>query len=77
MCAVRQVNRGVVAVWKNYGKPRARQLATLSNSDFFGEASLMAEDSQPTANATVQCMSYCDMLALSQEGCLGDSASYL
>lgn len=81
--AVYFINRGVVRVWKNFRSknPEDRtKIATLTNNDFFGEQSLTQNDaaaanSNPGADprlsnlatATVQCLSYCDMLVLQRE----------
>jgi len=59
------INRGIVKLWKDYQLRTQRYVATLRDKDFFGEASITGE--QHIANATVQCISYCDMLSLSQE----------
>ena len=59
------INNGSVNVWRNFNSPARKQLlATLSDNDFFGEASLMTG---APATATVQCISFCDMLVLSRE----------
>ncbi len=60
-------------VWRNFEVPgRALKLATLGKNGFFGEQSLMQERGTVNpqggiANATVQTISYCDLLILSGE----------
>ncbi len=60
------IRRGVVRCWVRYGEPKQQLLATLVSNDFFCERSLVAEESSIIANATVQCVSYCDLLSLSR-----------
>eukprot|EP00966_Prymnesium_polylepis_P321781 7378075-Prymnesium_polylepis.1 len=63
------INRGIVEVWKDQDDPeKAKMLVRLSDNDFFGERSLLssihAGGAGGKTTATVQCVTYCDMLTL-------------
>ena len=61
------VSSGVLNVWKHYSTIHLREhISTLHKNDFFGEQSLISKGDQ-RANATVQTVSFCDMLILRQE----------
>jgi hypothetical protein len=57
------VSRGVLNVWKSFSSDEREHVATLHKNDFFGEQSLLKDDQ--LAAATVQTVSFCDMLVLS------------
>ena len=60
------ISEGVVDVWHNFESPTQRtKISTLTKNGFFGEQSLMQERTRSLANATVQTVSFCDVLILS------------
>ena len=75
------INRGLVSVWRQDDEhpDGKRKLTTLTDSDFFGEQTLLktitskssgGENAAATpcmANATCQCASYCDMFRLTSD----------
>ena len=64
------IRRGVIRVWVNFERPAERMLlATLGPNDFFGETALQAEGEPPLATTTTECVSFCELLALSREQC--------
>ena len=63
------IRRGVVRVWVNFGKADQRVLATLVSNDYFGERALLKSECSILAQATVECVSYCDLLHLSRSKC--------
>lgn len=56
------IHRGVVRVWKDFEGTR-RLLVTLTDNDFFGENSVL--DEAHIATATVECVSFVELLTLS------------
>lgn len=83
------INRGLVRVWRleaiesSCGPSVQRTLTTLTDSDFFGEQTLLKTITSKAkqlggeapieckANATCQCMSYCDMFRLTSDDFMG------
>jgi hypothetical protein len=75
------INRGLVKVWRrDLGSPGGQLLlTTLTDSDFFGEQTLLKTITSKTgdaeveckANATCQCSSYCDMFRLTSDDFMG------
>ena len=72
------INRGLVTVWRHEPSVPGRRiiLTTLTDSDFFGEQTLLkvitakasgATAEQSRANASCQCASYCDMFRLTSD----------
>ena len=60
------VSEGVVTVWRNFDTESREHLATLGKNSFFGEQSLM-QGVGGTANATIQTLSFCDLLILGRD----------
>ena len=71
------INRGLVKVWRHDETlpDKRKDLTTLTDSDFFGEQTLLktmtsknaSEASDSKANATCQCAAYCDMFRLTSD----------
>ena len=69
------ISRGLVEVWKDLDDPINREMVrTMTDNDFFGERSLLdsieagdlSAGGKP-ASSTVVCVTYCDVLTLSQQ----------
>jgi len=67
------ISRGLVEVWKDMDDPINREMVrTMTDNDFFGERSLLdsieaGDLSAKPASSTVVCVTYCDVLTLSQQ----------
>jgi len=69
------IHQGMVQVMVGFDDPdenKRKTLAKLSDNDFFGEASLIQDnteggESKGVANATIMCISYCEFLTLSKQ----------